>query len=147
MEKKVIISVKGIQHFEGQPQDTMELVTPGTLTDHGERGMFLSYRESELTGMEGTTTTFCLEKSGRVTLLRCGTTNSQMIFEEGRRHLSLYRTPFGDMALGVLAKRIRNRLDLTGGELEIDYTIELDRTVTGHSRFRLEVREENAPAQ
>ena len=99
MEKPVIISIRGVQSpFPGH-EDVMELVTQGTLSDTEDEGIALTYEESELTGLEGTTTTFRILKD-RITLLREGTLNSEMIFQEGRRHISLYQNPLGGFSLG-----------------------------------------------
>lgn len=60
MEKDVVISIKGMQNYEGEDSDTIELVTEGRLT-RDEGGYTLSYQESELTGLEGTLTTIQVE--------------------------------------------------------------------------------------
>lgn len=145
MEKNVIISIKGMQSYDGAEDEAIELVTEGRLLDCGDDGLSLSYQESELTGMEGTLTTFQVEKNGRVTLLRMGEFNSQMVFEEGRRHLSLYQTPYGDLSIGVLANKVRNTLGMSGGDLEIDYAIEIDHALAGQSLFQIHVREDHRP--
>ena len=77
MEKEVVISIKGMQNFEGALPDVIELVTEGRLVRDGE-SYTLSYQESELTGLEGTTTRVHID-GGRVTLLREGNTNSPII--------------------------------------------------------------------
>ena len=123
MENNVIISIQGKQSFEAQGDDTIELVTEGCLEPDGDDGYTLSYQESELTGLEGTLTTFQIERD-RVTLLRVGEVNSQMVFQEGRRHLSMYNTPYGAMAIGVNTRHLLAELDDRGGEIEIDYAIE-----------------------
>ena len=105
----------------------------------------LSYEESELTGMEGTTTVFQVEPE-KVTLLRLGSVQSEMVFEEGRRHMSLYSTPYGNMEIGVRARRLNSTLELTGGRLEIDYDIEINHMLAGQSLFRIDVRE-NTPVK
>lgn len=71
MENNVIISIQGKQSFEAQGDDTIELVTEGCLEPDGDDGYTLSYQESELTGLEGTLTTFQIERD-RVTLLPGG---------------------------------------------------------------------------
>lgn len=139
MEKEVVISIKGIQEFENAPRDTMELVTQGWL-HRDEGGYTLSYQESEVTGLEGTLTTFQVEPE-RVTLMRVGGFNSQMVFEEGRRHLSLYDTPYGSMTIGVNTRHLLAELDENGGEIEIDYAIEIDHTVAGRNIFQINVKE------
>ena len=144
MEKDVIISIRGTQDYSGTDPDTMELVTEGKLAVQ-DGALRLSYEESELTGMEGTTTVFQVEPE-KVTLLRLGSVQSEMVFEAGRRHMSLYSTPYGNMEIGVRARRLNSTLELTGGRLEIDYDIEINHMLAGQSLFRIDVRE-NTPVK
>lgn len=139
MEKDVIISIKGTQKYDGGEPGAVELVTAGRLAQD-EAGYTLSYQESELTGLEGTLTTFQVEPD-RVTLLRVGEFNSQMVFQEGRRHLAMYNTPYGSMTIGVNTRHLQADLTECGGDIEIDYAIEIDHTVAGRNVFQINVRE------
>ena len=139
MEKDVVISIKGMQQYVDSDPDTIELVTAGRLHREGE-SYTLSYQESELTGLEGTLTTFQVEPD-RVTLLRVGEFNSQMVFQEGRRHLAMYNTPYGSMTIGVNTRHLHADLTERGGDIEIDYAIEIDHTVAGRNVFQINVRE------
>ena len=138
MTKDVIISIRGMQAYDGADKDSIELMTEGTLSRE-EDGWTLSYVESELTGLEGTTTTIQVEGE-RVSLQRTGAVTSQMVFEEKRQHLSLYDTPYGAMELSVAARRVRYDLSETGGEIEVTYRIELDHAMAGENTFRITVR-------
>ena len=138
MEENVIISIKGSQLYEGQDPDVTELVTAGTLRREQE-GYTIAYQETELTGLEGTTTKLRIE-GPRVTLMRQGSVNSQMIFEVGRKHLSMYETPYGALAVGIETRRLKNTVDEAGGDLEIDYAIEIDNLLAGKSLFQLNVK-------
>lgn len=139
MEKDVIISIKGMQNYENSDPDTIELVTEGRLLRDGS-GYTISYQESELTGLEGTLTTFQIEPE-RVTLMRVGEVNSQMVFQEGRRHMSMYNTPYGAMAVGVNTGRLMADISDQGGDIEIDYAIEIDHAIAGQSMFQIKVKE------
>ena len=139
MEKNVIISIKGVQRLEDADPDTMELVTEGRLEQDGN-SYTLSYQESELTGLEGTLTTIQVEGE-QVTLMRMGEFNSQMVFQEGRRHLSMYNTPYGAMSVGVNTRHLLADLSDKGGDIEIDYAIEIDHAIAGRSVFQIKVRE------
>ena len=141
MTDNVIISIKGKQLYAESAPDEMELVTAGTLKCDGRGGCTVSYQETELTGLEGTTTRLHI-KDGQVTLLREGSINSQMVFEEGRRHLSMYETPYGALSLGVNTRRMRSTLSEAGGDLEIDYAIEIDNLIAGQNLFRMNVRKQ-----
>ena len=103
-------------------------------------GIDLSYEETELTGMAGTTTTFSI-RGQRVTLTRSGSVNSQMIFEEGKQHSSLYATLFGDMTIDIQTSRLRHNMTERGGVMDIRYSIAVEHVVTGRNVFRIRVRE------
>ena len=134
----VLLSIRGEQYSDDIDPDATELMTDGTL-EVTEDGLVLSYEESELTGMEGTTTTF--EVCGpRVTLTRSGAVNSQMVFEEGRQHTSLYETPFGELSVDIQTGRLRHNLTERGGIMEIQYSIAVEHTVTGRNCFKIRVK-------
>ncbi len=144
MNDNVILSIKGTQRYEGTEEDgIVELVTLGNL-QQDERGLTISYEETELTGMEGTTTRVRIEDGPRVTLLREGRINTQMVFQLGQRYLALYETPYGAMSVGILTQRLKNTVSEAGGDLEIDYNIEVNNLQSGKNLFRLNVRQNPA---
>ena len=142
MEKEVVISIKGMQKYEGARPDVIELVTEGRLARDGE-SYTLSYQESELTGLEGTLTTIQVDGE-QVTLMRVGEFNSQLVFQEGRRHLSMYNTPYGAMTIGVNTRHLLARLTDQGGDIEVDYSVEVDHALAGRNIFRINVKEAEA---
>ena len=134
----VLLSIRGEQYFDDVDPDATELMTEGTL-ELTEDGLRLVYEETALTGMEGTTTVF--EVSGpRVTLTRQRGVNSQMIFEEGRQHTSLYETPFGELTVDIQTSLLRHNLTERGGVMEIKYSIAVEHTVTGRNCFKIRVK-------
>ena len=88
MEKRAIITVKSFSDIE--PNEAIEVVTPGTFIIH-EDGFKAIYEESELSGMDGTTTTLNIKHNSMV-LERIGSTSTNMEFKEGENVLSLYNT-------------------------------------------------------
>ncbi len=136
--KDVIISVTGVQQGVNGP-DAMELVTAGQY-GQDEKETLLTWQESELTGMEGTKTSLRVQRDG-VVLSREGKLNTRMEFEEGKKRYFLYETPFGSATMGLNTRRIVNRLGLHGGEIEIDYSVDMDQTVVGRNRFFIRVQE------
>lgn len=134
----VLLSIRGEQYFDDIDPDATELMTEGTM-ELTEAGMVLSYQETELTGMEGTTTIFEI-KSPQVVLTRTGKVNSQMIFEEGRQHTSLYETPFGELTVDIQTSALKHNLSQRGGVMEIKYSIAVEHTVTGRNCFKIRVK-------
>ena len=138
--KDVIISITGIQYAAHDTDEAVELVTDGKYCFKDGHGK-LTYDESELTGMEGTPTSFLISP-GEVILSREGTLPSQMVFREGTKNTFLYDTPYGSTTMGLDTHSIRSTLGERGGELEIDYIVDFDHAVVGRNRFKINVKEQ-----
>jgi uncharacterized beta-barrel protein YwiB (DUF1934 family) len=139
MNKNVIISVKGNQTTTDKDSNVLELVTEGTYYKKGH-SYYITYKESKVTGMEGTTTTLKI-KNGVVTLIRFGTVNSQFVFEQGHKHLSHYDTVHGTFTVGVFANEVNIKVDDKGGEVWVDYSLEIDNSKSGENDFHMSIRE------
>ena len=93
-----------------------------------------------MTGLEGTITSFQVYPD-QVSMVRMGTVCLQMVFEKGRRHLSVYETPYGNMSVGVRTEQLTSTLGESGGVIDIKYALEIDHAFTGRNEFHIEVQE------
>lgn len=137
MKKPVMLSIEGRQSYMGQEPEVIELVTAGILEETSQ-GWIVSYEETDLTGMAGVTTTFLVEE-GKLTLTRTGRLNSQMVFQEGVTHDSLYEMEFGALMLSVCAKKIRANITPDGGVIDLTYGIEIEQTDAGTIEYHLQI--------
>ena len=135
MSIPVMLSIQGRQVYMDQQPDQIELVTEGTL-EYRDGGWDLKYQESELTGLEGVTTTFRIEP-GKVTLDRTGRLRSQMVFQEGTRHDSLYQMEFGALMISVCPSRVFAQLGPEGGVVDLIYNIEIEKSTAGQIDYHL----------
>lgn len=139
MKKDVIISIRGRQTPVDQDISKLEFVTEGKYYKKGN-AYYVMYKESEVTGMDGTTTTLKIEED-EITLMRFGSVNSQFIFRKGQKHVSYYDTEYGAFTVGVTAHHLNVSVDDNGGEIEVDYEIEIDNNKTGYNDFCMFIRE------
>lgn len=138
MKREVVLFIQGRQRYENQEPEVIELTTEGTMEFHGG-GWDISYQESALTGLEGVTTTFRVEP-GKVILTREGALNSQMVFQEGVEHDSLYQTPFGALLLTVRATSVFFDIVPDGGTIDLSYNINIENTEAGVIDYHLDIR-------
>lgn len=137
METDFLLTVKGVQNY-GEREDSIELTTEASLT--GEGGvLFLRYEESELTGLQGTTTTFELRKD-KVLLTRRGAVNNEMEFALGQLHQSLYDTGEGALLITIRTTAIEDAMTLEGGTLHVGYDISIENLGMGRIDYWLTVR-------
>ena len=102
-------------------------------------GWDISYEESDLTGLEGVTTTFRIE-DGKIVLKRSGKLNSQMVFQEGLSHDSLYQMEFGALMMTVTGKKVAHDLTEAGGTVDLVYSIDIEQTAGGTIDYHLDVK-------
>ena len=138
MKKDVIISIRGLQEQDGETGDPITLVTPGRCYRKND-SYYISYEESELTGLAGTRTTLRI-KPDYVKLVRTGLYPSELLFELGKRHMSLYHTDYGDLSIVVSTNHIRNTLTDDGGDLDVQYTVEVANTPVGVNHLSLTIK-------
>ena len=138
MKQDVVLHIRGRQSYDGQDPDVIELVTEGTMELVGG-GWDISYEETELTGMAGVTTTFRIEP-GKVTLTRTGRLRSQMIFQQGVRHESLYQMELGTLLMEVCAQSIFFDITPEGGMIDLVYTIDIEHAQAGVVDYHLDIR-------
>ena len=134
--EKIMINIDGTQNFGNGEANNVELTTEGELSVSAD-SYNLKYKESELTGMEGTTTEITVENNGIVNLVRSGPVNSNLVFEEGKRHLSYYDTNDGAFSIGVFASYVDTVLERNYGEISITYAMDVDDKPIGENEIRV----------
>ena len=126
MKKKVWLSIKGKQHARDEEAETIELLTEGELYNK-DKSQYILYKESEVSGMKGTTTTVKIE-GDQVTIIRLGTTNSHLVFKKGERKYNRYETPYGDLLMSISTKNVDVKYNEEQDPIAIhlDYHLEID---------------------
>ena len=135
MRRDVLISIFGIPDLDAEP---IVLTTPGRL--YRKNGVYsITYRETELTGLPGVTTTLKIEPD-RITLMRRGGDNACMIFRQGERHYNLFQQNGDPVTVAVSANSVRQNISDAGGELDIDYSIFINEAHALRNRLHVDVR-------
>lgn len=138
--KDVMISIIGTQNYGDNEDDEVELITEGQYSFNQGKSQ-LKYKESPLTGLDGTETIFSVEPFG-ITMERQGKVCTRMVFEEGKKHFSIYETPYGAATMGVNTHKIKNMLTEAGGDMEIEYGLDFDSAFIGRNKFIIHVSEQ-----
>lgn len=138
--KDVVISINSIHRVEDGESDRIDFTTDGKYRFEDGTG-YLSYMESEVTGLPGTQT--CVEiRPDEVIVDRTGSITSRMVFRRGEKNRFQYETPYGMATLGMSTQRIRHDIGAKGGSVEIDYVLDVEHAVVERNRFCLNVREQ-----
>ena len=87
----------------------------------------------------GVVTTFRVEP-GQVKLKRTGALNSQMHFQQGVPHDSLYQMELGTLMITVCATRVEYDITPAGGVVDLSYNIEIEKSEVGVIEYHLDIR-------
>ena len=121
MKKNAVISLKSFNELD--TEDVIEVVTPGEffVTEDGFKAV---YEETEISGMDGTTTILTMLDDALV-LEREGSTSAKMDFKKGETSISLYNTPYGVLDLQIHTEDLDIVIDENGGNIVAKYSLEL----------------------
>ena len=138
MSRRVILDIQGRQSYQDQEPEIITLTTEGTM-ELRDGGWDISYAESDLTGLQGVVTTFRVEPD-KVILTRTGNLHSQMVFQQGKSHDSLYQMPFGALMITICATSVFYDITPDGGVIDLSYTIEIEQSAAGVIDYHLDIR-------
>ena len=138
MKQDVVLAIRGRQSYEDQEPDIIELTTDGTM-EFRDGGWDISYEETALTGLEGVTTVFRVEPD-KVILTRTGKLRSEMVFQKGVIHESLYQMDFGALMIAVCAQFLYFDITPEGGMIDLVYTIAIENSACGTVDYHLDIR-------
>lgn len=139
MKEQWIMTLKSVQYEVGETfESVLDTEVDYSIDRNGDR--IIEYTESEATGMEGSEMQLRISPDDMVSIVRSGAFNTHLVIEQGRKHFCHYDTPFGEFAVGVAAKWIRNHLTDEGGSLKLRYTVDADSTLLTDNEIEIAVR-------
>ena len=138
--KDVVIYIRSLYGYDEKDEEAIDFSTDGLYTYDGGTAC-VTYLETDVTGMEGTKTSVVVTPE-KVVVDRDGTVTSRMVFEPGTKHAFLYDTPVGSATMHMSTRDLRTRFNEHGGQVEIDYVLDMEHAFASRNRFRLTVKEQ-----
>ena len=138
MTKDVIVSIKGTQFMDMTGTDEpIEVVTNGSYYKKNNKH-YVIYDEiiDGVTGIKKNTLKF---DENIFNLTRSGAINTSMVFEENRRNMTNYNTPFGQMTIGIDASNIEVYEDEEQINVNVDYAIDVNYEFLADCKIALKI--------
>ena len=135
MNKEVIVTISGLHSTGGE-----NLVTR-VCGEYFRRNdiHYCVYLEQDEDS--GRTTKCTIKIKGRsMEMLRQGQLRTHMVFEEGRKHITDYQTPYGQMLLGVETGSVRVFETDNCIRAVVEYTLEADGAYLSDSKIEVTIR-------
>ncbi len=120
--KDILLKVVTIQEIKNEEADKIELTTEGKLYVK-DSATYISYDESELSGVNNNKVVLKIKDNSYVQMKRYGEFKTEMNFEEKRRDVSMYSTPYGEFRVEILTDKVEIISDENHSNIYIEYTV------------------------
>lgn len=123
MTKEVLVSVCGIQYQDGE-EDKTETITVGKY--YKKNDCHYLFYEEMVEGFHEPVKNMVRFSAGQLSVQKKGVITSNMLFEERKRNLSNYVTPYGNIMVGVDAKSIELMVEERQIQVRVEYAMEIN---------------------
>lgn len=142
MTKEVIITICGLQSGPDADGEPIEMITTGEY--FYKNGKHYLLYEEVMEGETATTKNRIKFAPGYMELTKNGIVSVHMLFEEHKKNVTHYHTPYGALMMGIDAKKV----DLLETEHEInitvDYALELNQEHAADCNIKITVKSKSA---
>lgn len=124
MTDQVLLTISGLQFMEEEGSEPVEVVT---IADYYKKndGHFLLYDEV-MEGEEGRIKNLIKVKDGVLEVTKKGLSNVHMVFEENKKNVTYYNTPFGNLLIGIMATNVQVKEETDNIDITVDYRLEVN---------------------
>ena len=136
MKQKCTVKLTDVQ-IDGGERQVVELTTQGRF-DWSEGAYSLRFEEMFDENVRSQTTVSRVAP-GCVTVVHRGDITTDLTVELGRRHVSHYVTPYGELMIGIDALSIEDSMTEQGGTLKLTYSIDYFAAAAALKEITIEV--------
>ena len=136
---EVLLTLLGVQ-FDQREEDSdkIEMVTVGDYYKKNDRHYVVYEEVTE--GFERATKNRLKFGGQMVELTRHGMVNVHMVFQENKKNLSNYNTPFGQILVGIDTKRITIDEKEDNIVVDVDYALDINYEFLSDCHIKIDIR-------
>ena len=137
----VLINLLATARYDQAPDFPIQFMTRGSLSLRPNGEAVIRYTESLRDEDSGETLTALVSLEmgkSRVTMTRRGDVTNTMVFIPQQRFEGIYQTPYGDMNMGVFARKVDCRIGPEKGSVHLRYQLDFQGSYTSTNELHLE---------
>ena len=137
MTKEILLSISGLHMLE-EEDGNVEVVTAGDY--YNRNGKHYILYDEVVEGLSGHISNRIKISGDSVEVTKKGLTNTQLIFEKGKKHMTRYQTPYGILNLGVLTRDVQVREEDALIGVKVDYILEVNEQHLAECTIEMQVK-------
>lgn len=138
VKKDAVIRIVSKQRTENG-DNTSEMSVVGTVTYEDDKSIIEYIENNEETGAEDTAITVFANDT--VSIVRNGQFSSEMMVEKNNRHLTFYRTPYGELTMGIYGNQVEWSRDDKGAVLKMRYSLDFNNGLISENTMIIYIEE------
>lgn len=143
MTKDVLISISGMHTDAIEKGDLndgpIEVITPASYFFKNGKHYILYDEVAE--GIPGVTKNKVkIMGNNSLEIMKSGITNTHMVFEKGKKHLTNYETPFGQLQMGIHTVYLDVKEEEDEVRVEIHYELDVNEEMVAECRIKMSIK-------
>ena len=139
MTKDVLISLRGLQFDQSDTDaEKIETIMPGSYYE--KNGNHYVLFDEVMEGITGPVKNRIKFGEHVLELTRSGAVNVHMIFEENRKNMTSYNTPYGNILIGIDTRKIHITQESERIAVDVDYARDVNYEYLADCRIVLDIR-------
>ncbi|MBD5505251.1 MAG: DUF1934 domain-containing protein [Lachnospiraceae bacterium] len=138
MTREVLLTLRGLQFDQREEDaDKVEMVTVGDYYKKNDRHYVVYEEITE--GFTQHTKNRLKFSEHMLELSRNGLVNVHMVFQENKKNLTNYNTPFGQILVGIDTKRIQVEEHEDNIVVDVDYALDINYEFLSDCHIRIDI--------
>lgn len=142
MTKEVIVTICGLQSGPDSDGEPIEMITTGEYFYKNNKHYILY--EEVMEGETAPTKNRIKIAPGYMELTKRGLVSVDMLFEENKKNITHYNTPYGSLLMGIEAKKVEIAEAEDEIKVSVDYALELNEEHAADCDIKISVRSKSA---
>ena len=142
MTKDVLVKISGLQFSDDQDNDPVEIITTGSYYKKNGKHYILYDEVQE--GFDGVTKSVIKVNDDFLDVTKKGVTNVHMVFEENKKNITYYNTPFGNLFIGIDAEKIQVEESEENINVNVAYALEANYEHLADCRIQMNIKSKDA---
>ena len=138
MTQEVLLTLQGLQTDQGG-EDAGQIKTVVSGDYYKKNGKHYVIYEEATEGFEQPTRNRLKFSEDMVELSRSGAINVHMVFQENKKNLTSYNTPFGQILMGIDTKKIQIQEQENHITVEVEYSLDVNNEFLSDCHTKIDI--------
>lgn len=138
MTKDVLVSIQGLQFEAGSDDNGLETITAAQYYKKNDHH-YVIYEEA-MEGFSDTTKNILKWDDNSLDLTKRGLVNVHMVFEKNKKNMTDYKTPFGNILIGIDTRQVQVEESEGKIVLRVNYALEINYEYLADCKITMDVR-------